>query len=354
MKFAGKIGILLLFFVTALLSGCTGNDKEEFGTVSDIHDKRIGVLKSASFHDDIKILFPDAEVKQHDKMLNLMFELSAGKLDVVALDEKNASAAVLQNPDFAILGDTIAGNAVVQVVAPADMIIHIELEAAGKRWIDRIKRNFVESNGWQLIIKGLRNTVVMFIFGAVLAILIGAFLAYLMLSHKWTWFSKPLSWLVLTLHDVPSVVLMMLFYYVIFASVNVNGIVVAIIALGVYSSGSLFKIFKVHISQVNVEQRESARVLGLTPYQTYRYVVLPQAVKSMLPLFIAELKVLLRATSYAGYIAQKDLIKMSEAIRTQTYDALLPLLTVTLLYLLLSWLIEKGVDLCYKKFFVYD
>ena len=145
------------------------------------------------------------------------------------------------------------------------------------------------------------------------------------------------------------------FYYVVFASVPfVNGVCVSIIALGVYSSASLTKIFTIHIEQVGKEQREVARMLGLTSPQIYRYIVLPQAIKSMLPLVIGVLKLLLRSTSYAGYIAQKDLVKAVDAIRAQTFDAFVPLLFISLLYLALSWMIVHSVKMLSSKFFHYD
>ena len=146
---------------------------------------------------------------------------------------------------------------------------------------------------------------------------------------------------------------MMFFYYVIFAG-EMNGVVVSIIALGVYTSGSLAKIFKIHILQVGPGQIEAGRALGMTTRQCYRYIVLPQAVKSMLPLVIADLKVQLRATSYAGYIAQKDLIKAVFAVREQYADTFLPLIIVSIMYLILSWMIAQVIQSLYVKFFKYD
>ena len=81
---------------------------------------------------------------------------------------------------------------------------------------------------------------------------------------------------------------------------------------------------------------------------------MPQAIKTMLPLVIGEMKVLLRATSYAGYIAQKDLVKAVDSIRTETGDVFLPLLFISLLYLFLSWMIAKIFHLLHVKFFSYD
>ena len=220
-------------------------------------------------------------------------------------------------------------------------------------WRQQIYRNFLTDDALHLILSGFQNTLVIFFFGAIWALLLASFLTYLYINHKWQWLYRPLQWFVATIHDVPAVVLMMFFYYVIF-SASLNGIVVSIIALGVYTSGTLTKIFKIHIKQVGKEQYEAGRMLGFTSKQIYRLIVLPQAIKSMLPLVVGEMKVLLRATSYAGYIAQKDLVKAVDSIRAQTEDVFIPLLFVSLLYLLLSWMIGKIFHLLYVKFFYYD
>jgi glutamate transport system permease protein len=217
----------------------------------------------------------------------------------------------------------------------------------------QIYRNFLAEDALQLILGGFQNTLVIFFFGAIWALVLAMFLTYLRVNHKWQWLYRPLHWFVATIHDVPAVVLMMFFYYVVF-SASLNGILVSIIALGVYTSGTLTKIFKIHIKQVGKEQYEAGRMLGFTPKQIYRLIILPQAVKSMLPLVVGEMKVLLRATSYAGYIAQKDLVKAVDSIRTQTEDVFLPLLFISLLYLFLSWLIVKVFHLLHVKLFCYD
>ena len=220
-------------------------------------------------------------------------------------------------------------------------------------WQEQIYRNFLTDEALHLILSGFQNTIVIFFWGAIWALLLATFLTYLHINHKWQWLYRPLHWFVATIHDVPAVVLMMFFYYVVF-SASLDGILVSIIALGVYTSGTLTKIFKIHLKQVGKEQYEAGRMLGFTPKQIYRLIILPQAVKSMLPLVVGEMKVLLRATSYAGYIAQKDLVKAVDSIRTQTEDVFLPLLFISLLYLLLSWLIGKIFHLLHVKFFCYD
>ena len=146
----------------------------------------------------------------------------------------------------------------------------------------QIYRNFLADDALQLILGGFQNTLVIFFFGAIWAFVLATFLTYLHINHKWQWLYRPLQWFVATIHDVPAVVLMMFFYYVVFSG-SWNGVVVSIIALGVYTSGTLTKLFKIHIHQVGKEQYESGRMLGFTSRQIYRLIILPQAIKNMLP-----------------------------------------------------------------------
>lgn len=218
---------------------------------------------------------------------------------------------------------------------------------------EQIHRNFLTDEALSLLLHGFQNTLVIFFFGAIWAFLLASLLTYLYINHKWQWLFRPLNWFVATIHDVPAVVLMMFFYYVIFSG-SMNGVVVSIIALGVYTSGTLTKIFKIHIKQVGKEQYEAGKMLGFSSKQIYQLIILPQAFKNMLPLVIGEIKVLLRATSYAGYIAQKDLVKAVDSIRTETGDVFLPLLFISLLYLFLSWGIVKLFQMLNVKLFHHD
>lgn len=221
-----------------------------------------------------------------------------------------------------------------------------------QNWGDMLLSLF-EWGMWKLLLGGLKTTLIIFVFAAIGGILLGASLVYLDISGRCRRLFKLLDWFVSTVHDIPSVALMMFFYYVIFAG-KMNGLVVSVIALAVYISGSLKKVFTSNIKHVGYGQIEAGLTLGLTKSQCYRHIVLPQAVKTMLPLVISEMKLLLRITSYAGYIAQEDLIKSVYSVREHYSDTFLPLLLVSVMYLVISWLIAKTVHLLYVKFFRYD
>ena len=332
--------------------------RQAYLDVSDLSEKHLAFLKDDVVEESVKDVYPDADVTKYDKAISLFLDMESNRCDAAIMSSKAADLIVKRNQDYVVLGTIFTTNGEeLYVIVPrkyvADEKEAIEDIGFFKKITGSLSRNLFNEKAMHLIWGGFKTTVIIFFFGAIFAMILGALLAYLSISHKCLWLYKPLSWFVMTIHDVPSVVLMMFFFYVVFGG-TLNGIVVSIIALGIYSSGSLYKIFKIHITQVDKEQLEAGRMLGLSTFKCYRYIILPQAVKTMLPLVGGELKLLLRATSYAGYIAQKDLVKAVDAIRGFTYDAFVPLLLVSLLYLLLSWLIIKTLDWFYIKFFNND
>ena len=138
---------------------------------------------------------------------------------------------------------------------------------------------------------------------------------------------------------------LLIIYYVIFSSVHINKIVVALLAFGINSGAYVAEIFRSGIMSIDNGQFEAARSLGLNYRQTMIQVILPQAFKNVLPALANEFIVLLKETSISGYIGLNDLTRGGDIIRSQTYEALLPLLAVAAIYLILvmflSYLVGK-------------
>ena len=143
----------------------------------------------------------------------------------------------------------------------------------------------------------------------------------------------------------PVVVQLLIIYFVIFGSVDVSKVLVAIVAFGVNSGAYVAEIIRSGIMAVDGGQMEAGRSLGMSYGTTMRSVILPQAFKNVLPALGNEFIVLLKETSVCGYIALQDLTKGGDIIRSQTYDAFLPLIAVALIYLIvvvcLSQLLKK-------------
>ena len=146
---------------------------------------------------------------------------------------------------------------------------------------------------------------------------------------------KPLAWLcnvyVTVVRGVPVVVLLLIFYFVILRSAD--GIVTGIVAFGINSGAYMAEIIRGGINAVDGGQTEAARSLGFNRMASMRFVVLPQAVKNILPAIGNEMIALLKETAVAGYVAVQDLTRAANLIRNNTYDALNPLLATAIVYL---------------------
>ena len=136
---------------------------------------------------------------------------------------------------------------------------------------------------------------------------------------------------------------LLIIYYVVFASSNIDAVTVATIAFGLNSSAYLAEIVRAGISSIDNGQFEAGRSMGFSYVQTMRYFILPQAVRNVLPALGNEFIVLLKETSISGYIGIRDLTRGGDLIRSRTYDAFMPLIAVALIYLFMVIILEKCV-----------
>lgn len=348
---------LLVILLSSVLSGCSESDGILY-SVDDLDGTHIAVLDGSVSDKEFEEVFPTSDMVHFKSTSEFLLALAIGKCDAGFVEREEGEYLLNRNSDYDQLSYSGSDE------AGAMLIVHRRLlpgrnQSAHhgdilEKSVYRINRSIISEGYWLLILKGFAVTLLIFMMG----ILISFLLAFLMLGmnrHPYLrYFSRPVSLFIKTIHDVPSVVLIFFFYYVVFATSHISGIIVCAISLGVYSSGSLMNIFTVHLNQVDRNQHSAAEMLGLTGWKKYRYVILPQAVKPMLPLIGAECKVLLRATTFAGYISELDLVKVTEIIRNQTYDVLVPLLLVSVIFLILSHFIVEGLSAIYNKAFKYD
>ncbi len=201
---------------------------------------------------------------------------------------------------------------------------------------------------WHYLTDGLVVTLEV----ALCAVMIGAVLGFIVAiirsthdKHGRLRFLNALAKVYLTvIRGTPMTVQLLIAYFVIFAS-SKNGVLVAIIAFGINSGAYVAEIMRAGISSIDDGQMEAGRSLGLSYIQSLRYIVLPQAIRNVLPALGNEFIVLLKDTSIASFIALRDLSKGGEIIRSQTYDAFMPFLMVAAIYLAMvmffTWLLGK-------------
>ena len=133
----------------------------------------------------------------------------------------------------------------------------------------------------------------------------------------------------------------MIIYYVIFKSVNINLVLVGIIAFGINSGAYVSEIFRAGFEGIDKGQREASKTLGLNYIRTMRYVIFPQALAKIFPALGNEIITLVKETSIAGYIGIVELIKAADIISSRTYDYFFPLVVSAIVYLLLTFILSK-------------
>ena len=209
--------------------------------------------------------------------------------------------------------------------------------------------NFIKDDRWKYLSDGFLVTLEIAFFAVLLGILLGFTVAVIRSTHDKTGklrFLNLLCKIYLTvIRGTPVVVQLLIIYFVIFGSVNVSKVLVAIVAFGVNSGAYVAEIIRSGIMSIDKGQFEAGRSLGLSYLQTMVYIILPQAFKNVLPALGNEFIVLLKETSVSGYIALQDLTKAGDIIRSQTYTAFMPLIAVAVIYLavlmLFSFLLGK-------------
>ncbi len=204
---------------------------------------------------------------------------------------------------------------------------------------DSFYLNFIKDERWKYITGGLKITLTVTFFAVIMGIALGFLVAIVRSTHDKTGKLKLLNFLcnlyLTVIRGTPVVVQLLITYFIIFGSVNINKVVVAVIAFGINSGAYVAEIIRSGIMSVDSGQFEAGRSIGFTYGQTMLYIILPQAFKNVLPALANEFIVLLKETSVAGYIALEDLTKGGDIIRSRTYDAFMPLIGVAVIYLLM-------------------
>lgn len=203
------------------------------------------------------------------------------------------------------------------------------------------------------ILEGLGNTIIMALFATVIGVLLGTLIALIINANihtgKFRFLRRICDVYVLVIRGTPVLLQLMIIYYVIFKSVNINIILVGIIAFGLNSSAYVSEIIKSGIISIDKGQFEASNVLGLNYVQTMCYVVLPQAIRNILPALGNEFITLLKETSVAGYIGICELTKASDIIASRTYDYFFPLIIIAIIYFTMTYFLSKLINVMERK-----
>ena len=213
--------------------------------------------------------------------------------------------------------------------------------------------NFVDDGRWHYLANGLLVTLKLTFFAVLLGLVLGFCIAMIKNIHDNTGKLKIANFLcnlyLTVIRGTPVLVQLMIIYFVIFGSVRIDKALTAILAFGINSGAYQAEIFRAGIQSIPKGQMEAGRSLGFSYLQTMTRIIMPQAIKNVIPTLLNEVITLLKETSVAGYIALEDLTKGGDIIRSRTYSAFMPLIAVALIYLVMVLILERLVRVIERR-----
>lgn len=274
---------------------------------------------------------------QDMKFLALIPALQAGKIDLIV----TGMSATEQRRKFVDFTKPYFANAQVMLVKKP-----MATAAGGGFWEhlkDSVESNILTENRYLLLWDGLKTTFVISILSTIFGTFLGGLVCFMRMSSS-ALLNIPAKIFISVLRGIPVVVLLMLIFYVVFASVNISPVLVAVVAFGLNFAAYVAEIFRTGIEGIETGQTEAGLSMGFSRTETFRLVIMPQMVRRILPVYKGEFISLVKMTSIVGYIAVMDLTKASDIIRARTFDAFFPLVLVAVLYFLISYLLIMLMD----------
>ena len=205
---------------------------------------------------------------------------------------------------------------------------------------ENIYNSFIYQDRYKYYLTGLGNTIIMAFFSCLIGVILGLILSLVIDYNEKTGKLYLLSTFarmyIEIIRGTPALLQLMILYYIIFKSVNINIVVVGIISFGLNSGAYVSQIIRSGLISIPKGQEEASTMLGFNYFQTMKYVIMPQALRNVLPALGNEFITLLKETSVAGYIGILELTKASDIVASSTYDYFFPLLIVAIIYLILT------------------
>lgn len=204
------------------------------------------------------------------------------------------------------------------------------------------------------ILEGLKNTLLIALGAVILGVILGLIVAIIRDRYDKTGKGRVCNFIVKLyvsiIRGTPALVQLMIIYYVIFRSVSIDLVLVGILSFGINSGAYVSEIMRAGFNSVDVGQMEAGLSLGLSYNKCMKYIILPQAIRNILPALGNEFITLVKETSVAGYIGIVELTKASDIIASNTYNYFFPLMITALIYLFITSMLAKVLGIFERKF----
>jgi len=206
-------------------------------------------------------------------------------------------------------------------------------------FLTTLYKTVLAENRWRFYLEGIGNTLMMTVGASLIGIVLGILIAMIKTHHNNSGKMRFLNWLcnvyTTVIRGTPVLVQLLIIYYMIFSSASSSAApYIAALAFGLNSGAYVSETIRGGIQSVDKGQTEAGRSLGLNQSQTMRLIVLPQAVKNILPALFNEMIMLLKETSVAGWIQVVDITRAGDIVRSRMWS-FSPLLVSAVIYLVL-------------------
>lgn len=206
---------------------------------------------------------------------------------------------------------------------------------------------------YKYIFEGLFHTILIALFAVIIGIIIGTVIAIIRnnyeVNKKFRVLNSISKMYVDIIRGTPVILQLMIIYYVIFKSVNINILIVGVIAFGINSGAYVSEIIRAGINSIDKGQMEAGLSLGLKYSEVMRLIILPQAIRNIFPALGNEFITLLKETSVGAYIGIVELTKASDIIASRTYDYFFPLIIIAIIYLIMTLGLSKLVNVMERR-----
>jgi len=324
-----------------LIAGHLSDGGLPFATVKDNQNigLNIELAKRFAAYMGKDIRFDDMEFG------SLIPAVSTGKIDFIAvtlmITEERKQKINFSDPYYQIGMSAFALKKNIATTAAT------EEQGSGSFLIEDVMKSFdsniMQEKRYLLLWDGLKTTMLISVLSTIFGTVVGGVICFMRMSTS-RLLNVPAKIYIDILRGTPVLVVLMIMFYVVFGSVNINPIVVATIAFGMNFGAYAAEIFRSGIGGIEKGQLEAGLAMGFNKLKTFQYIALPQTIRRILPVYKGEIISLVKMTSIVGYIAVQDLTKASDIIRSRTFDAFFPLITIAILYFAISWMLMHALE----------
>ena len=346
------------------------NENSNITEPKDLYYKKVAVQLGSVADSYLTENYLSTNIVREKKYLAAIEDLKGNKVDAVVMDYLPATKLITE--DMKILDSYLTSDNYGMIVRTGNKeLLRVsnevikELKEKGKieeflekhetkneNTLSSIKDKFYYSiiydNRYKYIIEGLKNTCLMALLSVIIGTIVGGLLAIIRNYHDSTGNLKILNKIskiyVTVIRGTPSILQLMIIYYVLFKSIDINIVLVGVIAFSINSSAYVAEIIRAGFNSTDNGQIEAGYALGLKYNQVMKYIILPPSIRNILPALGNEFITLVKETSVGAYIGIVELTKASDIIASGTYDYFFPLIIIALIYLIITFILSKLVN----------